>query len=105
MAFLLVISSIVASITGMLLVQSPSVFASEFMMESGVSTSVYQIPYSVSDGCGRYFVNGISMDRTLFCKVLQFFHGYPCISENSGGHDGRHWDNSFSKHPIIWFSF
>ncbi|XP_022135089.1 calmodulin-binding receptor-like cytoplasmic kinase 3 [Momordica charantia] len=96
MAFLLVISSIVASVMGMLLVQSPRVLASEFMMESGVSTSVYQIPYPVSDGCERYFVNGISMDRTLFCKVLQFFHGYPCIFENSGGSDGCHWDNSFT---------
>lgn len=104
MAFLLVMSSIIASITVALLVQSPGVFASEIMMESEI-TSGNQIPCSVSKGCELYFMNGIPVDRTVFCKLLQFLHGYPCIFENSGGSDGRRWDNSFCKHSIFWFSF
>ncbi|CAK9329651.1 unnamed protein product [Citrullus colocynthis] len=94
MAFL-VMSSIIASITVALLVQSPGVFASEIMMESEI-TSGNQIPCSVSKGCELYFMNGIPVDRTVFCKLLRFLHGYPCIFENSGGSDGRRWDNSFS---------
>ncbi|XP_022987686.1 calmodulin-binding receptor-like cytoplasmic kinase 3 [Cucurbita maxima] len=95
MSFLLVVSCIVASITAVMLVQSPLVFASEFMMESGVS-SANQIPYSVSDGFERYFMNGIPMDKSMFCKLLQFLHGYPRILEDSWGSDGCRWDSSFS---------
>ncbi|KGN65111.1 calmodulin-binding receptor-like cytoplasmic kinase 3 [Cucumis sativus] len=96
MAFLLVMSSIMASITAVLLVQSSGVFASEFMLESGGSRG-NQIPCSLPKGCERcYFMNGIPMDKILFCKLLQFLRGYPCIFENSRGSDDGRWDSSFS---------
>ena len=104
MAFLLVVSCIVASITAVMLVQSPLVFASEFTMESGVS-SANQTPYSVSDSCERYFMNGIPMDKSMFCKLLQLLRGYPCIFEDSWGSDGCRWDSSFCKYSIFCFSF
>ncbi|XP_023530026.1 calmodulin-binding receptor-like cytoplasmic kinase 3 [Cucurbita pepo subsp. pepo] len=64
MAVLLVMSSIIASVMGVLLALSPRVYAHEFMMESGVS-SAHQIPYSVSDGIRCFKCNFFADDISV----------------------------------------
>lgn len=66
-----------------LLLQLPAIFASEFVIQSKDCRD--HIAYSSSHGHELFYINGNSVEKTIFCAALRTYYANGCILEGNLG--------------------
>lgn len=73
--------SMVGAVFSLLLfLQSPGIFASGVVLQSK-DCGADHLAYTISDGPELYYINGILVDRVVFCKALHYHYANHCVFE------------------------